>query len=105
MRATNVCLRTLALDRLSTAALAVRTPTAVIQNGTISGVHSETYSQDFFLGIPYAQPPVHELRFRNPRSLNVAFDGVFEAGEYGAECVGYGVRAGVVPGLGGCSVD
>lgn len=67
-------------------------PTAVIQNGTVSGVHSRTYQQDFFLGIPYAQAPVHGLRFRSSQSLNVTFNGTFHAHEYSPSCVGYGVR-------------
>jgi carboxylesterase type B len=65
-------------------------PTVTVKNGTISGVHSSTYNQDFFLGVPYAQPPVGELRFRNPQSLNTTISGTLEATEYAPECVGYG---------------
>ena len=39
-------------------------PTVSVKNGTISGVHSSTYNEDYFLGIPYAQPPVNGLRFK-----------------------------------------
>lgn len=92
MRATDVCLQTLALASQSCSQLTVSTPTATVQNGTISGLHSGTHLQDFFLGIPYAQPPIHDLRFRNPQSLNVTFDRTFEAIEYSPSCVGYGVR-------------
>lgn len=45
-------------------------PTARVKNGTLLGVHSDAYDQDFFLGIPYAQPPVGSLRYRAPASLN-----------------------------------
>lgn len=65
-------------------------PTATITNGTISGVHSASNSQDFFLGIPYAQPPVESLRFRNPESLNTTYDDILQAHEYSPSCVGYG---------------
>ena len=51
---------------LATAALGARvpynrrqssygTPTVTVKNGTIAGVHSSTYNEDYFLGIPYAQ--------------------------------------------------
>jgi carboxylesterase type B len=65
-------------------------PTVTVKNGTINGVHSSSYNQDFFLGIPYAQPPVDELRFRNPQSLNSTFSSTLEATQYAPECVGYG---------------
>jgi hypothetical protein len=45
-------------------------PTARVKNGTLLGLHSDAYDQDFFLGIPYAQPPVGNLRYRAPASLN-----------------------------------
>ncbi|KAL9620145.1 MAG: hypothetical protein Q9160_005260 [Pyrenula sp. 1 TL-2023] len=66
------------------------TPTAATLNGTYQGVYSSTYNQDFFLGVPYAQPPVGDLRLRNPLSLNSSFDNVKPAVEYYPECVGYG---------------
>ena len=70
-------------------------PTVSIKNGTVAGLHSSTYNQDFFLGVPYAQPPVNELRFRNPASLNTTFGSTIEATEYAPECVGYGVGTAV----------
>ena len=67
-------------------------PTVTIRNGTILGLHSSTYNQDMFLGVPFAQPPVGELRFKNPQSLVSKFSGAIQATEYAPECVGYGVR-------------
>ena len=66
-------------------------PNATTVNGTYVGAYNAEYNQDFFLGMPYAQPPLGELRFANPRSLNDSFDGVRNATEYSVECVGYGV--------------
>lgn len=66
-------------------------PTAKTRNGTYKGVHSPEYHQDFFLGVPFAQPPIGDLRFRSPRSLNESWDGAREAVEYSSACVGYGV--------------
>lgn len=91
-------------------------PSVTVKNGTIAGVHQPNYNQDFFLGksssssrattiryavtkcplcatgIPFAQPPLEQLRFRNPQSINASYDGVFQATEYAPMCYGYGVR-------------
>lgn len=66
-------------------------PTASTKNGTYVGVHSAEYNQDFFLGVPFAQPPVGDLRFRIAQSLNSSWTGTHEATSYSDECVGYGV--------------
>lgn len=66
-------------------------PTAHVQNGTYVGVRNEAYDQDFFLGMPYAQQPVGDLRFKVPRSLNDSWVGEREATQYSDACVGYGV--------------
>ncbi|CAN9146880.1 unnamed protein product [Alternaria alternata] len=65
-------------------------PTAQTKNGTYVGIHSAEYDQDFFLGIPYAQPPVGSLRFRNPVGLNTTWDETKPATQYSTECYGYG---------------
>ncbi|CEJ57416.1 Putative Carboxylesterase family protein [Penicillium brasilianum] len=65
-------------------------PTVTVRNGTYTGVHSTTYDQDFFLGMPYAQQPVGNLRFTVPQSLNESWDGIRDAKEYSDICVGYG---------------
>lgn len=65
-------------------------PTATVKNGSVIGVHSAQYNQDFFLGVPYAQPPTGDLRFRNPQSLNTTYAGPLTADQYSPDCVGYG---------------
>jgi carboxylesterase type B len=65
-------------------------PTAKVKNGTVSGRHSLDYDQDFFLGIPFAQPPLGDLRFRQAQSLNTNWTGTRNATEYSPECIGYG---------------
>lgn len=61
-------------------------PTAVVKNGTLRGIHSKEWNQGFFLGIPFAQPPLGPLRFRHPQPPNSSFDGVRDAVEYGYSC-------------------
>lgn len=66
-------------------------PTASVRNGTYVGTRNEAYDQDYFLGIPYAQQPVGNLRFSVPKSLNESWEGERGAKEYSDACVGYGV--------------
>lgn len=66
-------------------------PTVAVRNGTYNGVRSSTYNQDFFLGMPYAQQPVGNLRFTVPQSLNASWDDIRNATQYSDICVGYGV--------------
>jgi hypothetical protein len=57
-------------------------PVVNLKNGSYYGVHNSQYNQDFFLGIPFAQPPVDELRFANPESVNSTWTGALPATNY-----------------------
>ncbi|KAH7304798.1 Alpha/Beta hydrolase protein [Stachybotrys elegans] len=67
-----------------------KTPVAHVANGTYLGLWNEKYDQDFFLGVPYAKPPVGDLRFAAPEPLDEAFEEPRPATEYGWMCIGYG---------------
>lgn len=70
-------------------AAAVSAPLATTQNGTYQGRYLQDWNQDVFLGIPYAQPPLGDLRFRWPQSLNASFNGTRDASGYGHSCMQY----------------
>jgi hypothetical protein len=81
------------IQRLLTAGLAVSlgfssdrascaSPTANVLNGSYTGAHNEFYNQDLFLGIPYAQPPIGNLRFRAPVPLKSTWKGTRDAVRY-----------------------
>lgn len=72
------------------ACVSASSPVVTIKNGTVQGRHSPEWNQDFFLGIPYAQPPLGDLRFKWPRPVNMSFEGVFDASRYGHSCYQYG---------------
>ncbi|MCJ1310457.1 hypothetical protein MMC25_004121 [Agyrium rufum] len=65
-------------------------PVALVKNGSYAGVYNPTYKEDFFLGMPYAQPPVGDLRLALPQPINITFSGTRQATQYSPECVGYG---------------
>lgn len=66
-------------------------PKVQIKNGTIIGKRVETYMQDHFLGIPFAQAPVGDLRFNLPKPLNETWENPLNASSYGAMCINYRV--------------
>jgi carboxylesterase type B len=84
------CLWASAVASLPTSNHHLNSPTAHTKNGTYVGTHSREYDQDFFLGVPYAQPPIGDARFRNPLSLNDSWYGSRRAAQYSPACVGYG---------------
>jgi para-nitrobenzyl esterase len=59
-------------------------PVVRIDSGSVSGVELES-SVTVFRGIPYAAPPVGELRWRPPRAVE-PWHGVRPATEFGAAC-------------------
>lgn len=67
-------------------------PSVTVQNGTINGLFQPTYNQDLFLGIPFVQAPVGDLRLRLPQPIDTSWSEPLEATQYFPECVGYGVR-------------
>ncbi|KAI0481768.1 alpha/beta-hydrolase [Xylaria cf. heliscus] len=65
-------------------------PTVKTVNGTYEGLYLPGWNQDAFLGMPYAQPPVGQLRYRRPMPVNETFEGVRKATQYGYSCMQYG---------------
>lgn len=49
-------------------------PVASTKNGTVIGTYNANYDQDMFLGIPYATPPVGNMRYRQPQPVNETWD-------------------------------
>lgn len=85
----------LSLGTLSAAAVTqprntnTSSPAVNILNGTYYGAYLPNYSEDIFLGIPFAQPPVGALRFHPPQSLNTTWTTPRNATQYSPECIGY----------------
>ncbi|TAQ84276.1 hypothetical protein B7494_g7408 [Chlorociboria aeruginascens] len=70
--------------------IAIDAPLVTVKNGSYTGLHNPHYKQDFFLGIPFAQPPLPPRRFLPPLSLNSTWNGTKQASSYPPYCIGYG---------------
>lgn len=77
------------LSRFASVTAQSTRPTVTVQNGTIVGADLPTFSQDFFGGVPYAQPPIGDLRLRLPVAINFT-NATFDASGYGPTCPGHG---------------
>lgn len=76
-------LPTLSWLALGMASLATCTnPVAQTKNGSYYGVYMPQYNEDYFLGIPFAKPPLAHLRWANPESLNESWSGLRPATGY-----------------------
>lgn len=60
-------------------------PTATTMQGKVAGTWVKSNTQKAFLGIPYATPPVGDLRWKAPQPPS-AWKGVRDATKYGNRC-------------------
>ncbi|KFG77662.1 putative extracellular lipase [Metarhizium anisopliae] len=67
----------------------ISVPAVHIRNGTVVGKYIESHNQDAFLGIPFAQPPIGDLRFNAPQSISEGWKSPLNATAYGAHCINY----------------
>ncbi|CAJ0550010.1 Ff.00g099400.m01.CDS01 [Fusarium sp. VM40] len=64
-----------------------KAPSLRVHNGTLSGTFNSHYNQEFFLGVPYAAPPVGNLRLERPAPPK-RWRGTKRADSYSAQCLG-----------------
>ncbi|KAH6688446.1 Alpha/Beta hydrolase protein [Plectosphaerella plurivora] len=80
-----VCLLGLA-TAAATAPLQDAAPVVHLSLGSYYGISNSSRNVDQFLGIPFAQPPVGDLRFRHPQPITSAWDDVRNATSLQSEC-------------------
>ena len=70
----------------STAQANAPTPTVTVTAGTLEGTHFGSVQTDVaFLGVPYAAPPVGNLRWKPPQPVT-KWNGTRSATQFGAAC-------------------
>ncbi|KAJ3555359.1 hypothetical protein NM688_g2623 [Phlebia brevispora] len=79
-------------------------PTVTLDNGTFVGTTDSITSTNVFLGIPFAQPPVGDLRFSLPVA-NDPYTGTNDATSFGSACPQQSVDLPLPPGLAADAVD
>lgn len=72
---------------IATLAQIAKSQTVTITNGTINGINDPVNNVQRFLGIPYAQPPVGNLRLHQSIPLESSF-GTLNATAFGPACYG-----------------
>jgi carboxylesterase type B len=60
-------------------------PTVKVANGTVVGVDDAATGVQKFLGVPFAEPPIGDLRLRQATPLTKGF-GTLQANTFGASC-------------------
>ncbi|KAG6902406.1 hypothetical protein C0995_000332 [Termitomyces sp. Mi166 len=79
-------------------------PSVKLDEATVTGAVSSSGTSHKFLGIPFAQPPVGDLRFRLPQPI-APYASDFSATAFGLSCPQQAVKLPVVTGLTAEAVD
>ena len=73
---------------------AVASATTVhISNGTIQGGQCASTTSNYFLSIPFADPPVGSLRYEAPRPFSGSYNGTLNATKLAPSCYQFGTDA------------
>ncbi|KAF8970831.1 carotenoid ester lipase precursor [Flammula alnicola] len=93
----------LALSALSLVRVSLAVgPSVKLDSGTFTGIASGSVSQ--FLGIPFAQPPIGDLRLRLPQP-NLPYNGTHLATAFGPACPQQNINLPLPPGLASETID
>ncbi|KAG5335338.1 hypothetical protein C0989_001384 [Termitomyces sp. Mn162] len=88
----------------ASAAATAAPPSVKLDNATVTGTVSSSGKSYKFLGIPFAQPPVGDLRFRLPQPI-APYTSDFSATNFGLSCPQQAVVLPIISGLTQQAVD
>lgn len=78
-----ICLQLLSIR--TAGAQGEQQPTVLIQSGMLQGIRFGSNNGAAFLGVPYAKPPIHELRWKPPQPFP-RWSGTRKADNFGSPC-------------------
>jgi hypothetical protein len=64
-------------------------PEVTVKNGTLRGFYLPSFNEDVFFGVPFAAPPVGNLRLRHPIPYQSSWKGARDATVRTPSCPGY----------------
>ncbi|GAA6039281.1 hypothetical protein JCM8097_003242 [Rhodosporidiobolus ruineniae] len=64
-------------------------PQVTLRNGTLQGRYEPGFDQDLFYNVPYAAPPVGDLRLANAKPA-LSWNGTHDSTSWGNACPGFG---------------
>lgn len=62
-------------------------PTVKLHQGTVRGIVDDSYGLEQFFGIPYAKPPINDLRFAKPQPVDAQPNAIIDATGFGDICM------------------
>lgn len=81
-------------------------PQVTTKNGTLQGFYLPSFHEDLFFSVPFASPPIGDLRLRHPVPYTEHWQGVRDATLRSPSCPGYaGFDVGLVLGEDCLTVD
>ena len=77
----------------------IKHPKTTIRNGSLNGLYLPAFDEHLFLGIPFAAPPIDDLRLRRPVPYPNSWNSTRDATIRAPSCPGYaGFDVGLVIG-------
>ncbi|KAL9085456.1 MAG: hypothetical protein Q9165_007606 [Trypethelium subeluteriae] len=80
------------LSILAIVATAASATSVKTSNGTVKGGRCSSSESDYFLSIPFADPPIGELRYQAPQAFSGSYNGILDGTKQAPSCYQFGTN-------------